>query len=205
MAREKYMKIVKASDSDFDKMYADMLLQFPAEEMKTREAFDSLRRDENYECCILEKDGGMAGYFCAYIAGDTSVALLDHFAIASSMHGCGLGSEALRLITARYANCKGILLEVEKPNPLDPNTLRRIKFYKSNGAYKINADYLLPGGGDSAVPMDLYFINCAGFDGRISAEEIMQTVKIVFERVHASFPNAGAVWKTIERSFSAGE
>lgn len=198
------MKIKKASDSDFDKMYADMLTQFPASEMKTRQAFDSLRRDKDYECCILEKDSKMVGYFCAYVVSETSIALLDHFAIEKGSHGMGLGSESLGLILERYRGCRGVLLEVEKPNPQDVNTLRRIKFYKNMGAYKVDVKYYLPGG-DSSVPMDLYFINCSGAKDRISAEEIMGTIKIVFERVHASFANAREVWESIEKSFSAGE
>lgn len=196
------MKIRKASDSDFDKMYADMLAQFPASEMKTRQAFDSLRRDGNYECCVLEKDSEMVGYFCAYVVAETSVALLDHFAIERRSHGKGFGSESLRLILERYSELRGVLLEVEKPNPQEANTLRRIKFYKNMGAYKVDMKYYLPDG-DGSVPMDLYFINCAGSKERISADEIMGTIKIVFERVHASFANARDVWESIRRSFSA--
>jgi len=195
------MKIRQATAEDFEIIYADMLSQFPSSEMKTKEAFEALMKSSDYSACAIEDGRKMVGYFFAYVVRETNIVLLDHFAILANYHSNGYGSSALDLIQARYVLTKGIMIEVEKPNPLDENTLRRIKFYKSAGAYKIDMDYMLPSM-DGATPMDLYFINCGGFQGRINRSEIEDTLKAIFQRVHASFANARQVWSILERSYS---
>ena len=187
---EKRMKIDLCKDAkspDFDAVYADMLMQFPASELKDKVSFGKLISRSDYDLGIVrDSDCGIVSYFACYIAESEGIGLLDYFAVSSKMHSKGIGGRVLESIRNRYSGLKGLILEVEKPDGENPDTLRRIKFYERCGAYILDMDYLLPAPGGSVQPMELMFLNCGDFRGRISLCEVARALRPVFENVHSS-------------------
>ena len=68
---------------------------------------------------------------------------------------------------------------MEKPNPQNTNTIRRIKFYERHGAKKLDFNYIYPASG---LPMDLYYIPYT--EESPSKEEIREFIGSLFEHVH---------------------
>lgn len=198
------MNIRKATTEEFDSIYADMVKQFPPEELKPREAFQRLFKDESFDAfLVLNAENEPVGYFTAYKIPKEKMVLLDHLAVFEKYHGKGYGTKLLPIMQKHYADWKGLILEVEQPSPHAPNTVRRVRFYKSCGAYKLDMRYLLPGP-DGATPMDLYFLNCGNFKGQVKPAEVVPALREVFTRVHSTFPNAKEVWKLLEKNYARG-
>ena len=82
---------------------------------------------------LAERGGSIVGYFIFHSIGD--IAMLDHIAVLKQFHSGGIGTAIIDAIRCRYPELKGMILEVEPVNPLDPQTVRRAAFYK-------NADYI---------------------------------------------------------------
>ena len=195
------MKIYTGKEASkyFDAAYSDMLEQFPPSELKSRAAFETLISGDNYDFGVVCGGcGEMLSYYTCYIVESMKIGLLDHFAVVKKMHSKGIGGNVLKFIREHYSNLKGLILEVEKPEPENPNTIRRVNFYKRCGAYMLDMDYLLPAPGNTAVPMALMFLNCGNFSGIISKEEIISALKPVFENLHASsFENSKEVYSSL--------
>ena len=85
-----------------------------------------------------------------------------------------------------YLDKDGCFLEVEKPDPNNYNTIRRIRFYDMHGAKKIDLNYLYPNK-EGALPMDLYYI---GYKPKVpSKDEIKSFIISLFETIHRDIPH----------------
>ncbi len=189
---------------DFDAVYCDMLEQFPKAEIKPKDAYLKLMGGGKYEFGIVRNNAGkMLAYFLCYRVKKQEIGLLDHFAVVKEMHGSGIGTVLLSALKDYYSDLRGLLLELEQPNPADSATLRRIRFYKRAGAYLLDIKYLLPAAGSAYVPMDLFFLNC-GFSGRIPDEDVKCALRDIFENVHSCFENIEGVWEILKKSWSNG-
>lgn len=193
------INIRPGTPEDFEAVYRDMLFQFPASELKGKGDFIRLFRDEKYNLGIAcDKSGNAKAYFTYYEIPPTQTALLDHFAVFGNCQGKGIGSAVLKCMRKYFSNLKGLILEVEKPNPKEPNTIRRIEFYRRNGAQLLNIPYLLPTKYDSALPMDIMFLSCGDELSSLPELQIKNSIKYIFENLHASsFANANEVWKAL--------
>lgn len=87
---------------------------------------EAMRQEESFHCLRLEDEEGLAGLmfywefpFCRY---------LEHFAIASSRRGQGLGRRALDIL---HREGSPVILEIEPV--VDERTRRRLRFYQSVG------------------------------------------------------------------------
>lgn len=76
----------------------------------------------------ISEGAALAGFITVWDFPD--FAYLEHFAIDEQMRGRGLGSQVLNEIKILFEG-KPIVLEVEPPT--DNESMRRIRFYKSNG------------------------------------------------------------------------
>lgn len=136
-------------------IYDNMLLQFPKEELKSREKFLSLVERDDYFSYEITDNEKRIGYLNALLADN--FIWVDYLAIYKEFHSCGYGSKVLELMKRKFANLNGCILEVEKVNPMDINTLRRVNFYKKQGAKLLECAYLYPNN-NFALEMDLYYI-----------------------------------------------
>lgn len=200
------MKLEIGTKKDFQQVYADMLTQFPPSEMKTKAAFLKLLDNKNYDLGVVRNDENqMVSYFLCYRIDSLKMVLLDHFAVVRQYHGKGIGSVVLKLIREHYCTFKGLILEVENPNPEDLNTIRRIKFYQRLGAYKLNMKYLIPAENNSAMLMTLMFLNCANDGVKVEKKEVINALKYIFNDVHsASFSHSNELFEILQCAWSNG-
>lgn len=183
------MNIINASIEDLDFVYEEMLKQFPLSEMKPKEVFLDLLKNENFKFLLIKDADLELGYIFAYIIEKSSVVLLDQFGIFEKYQNFGYGGIALKLFIEKFSNLKGILLEIEKPNIKDKNTLRRIAFYERFSAYKLNFKYVLPSE-NCILPMDLYFINSPNSSENISDDAIKTSIIDIYENIFYYLKNS---------------
>lgn len=178
------LQFKRTSTEEFKSVYQDMLKQFPQSELKDYQAYLNLIKSGNYDIILAHNDNIPAGY--AIIFKSDKYLLLDYLAVAGMYHGKGFGGEILNSLKKMYPDKAGCFLEVEKPNPVDNNTYRRISFYQRHGAEKINIDYYYPNR-EGDLAMDLYYI---AYKSEIpSQENILNFIKELFGTIHQDIPH----------------
>ena len=75
----------------------------------------------------------------------------------SLRYPCLLYTSIFDSLINQFNTYKGIYLEVEKADESVINTIRRINFYKSLGAKKLDINYFYPNK-DGCIELDLYFL-----------------------------------------------
>ena len=170
------MKFIETKD--IKTIYNDMLKQFPKEELKSCEHLENLL-GKNYKAYLVI-DNEPVGYLLLFESED--FIRVDYVAVYKDFQSKGYGGKILECLKQSFETKKGCFLEVEKPNPDVLNTLRRIKFYESHGAKKLDIDYVYPNkyGG---LPMDLYYVS---YDGEnVSQAEVEKFIGLLFRIVHS--------------------
>lgn len=158
----------------FDYIYQDMRSQFPPEELKPYEHLKNLVGNRYKILEVIESEP--VGYIILFET--EKFIFIDYVAIYKKFHSQGFGGKILERLKETY-NKNGCFLEVEKPNPQNTNTIRRIKFYERHGAKKLDFNYIYPASG---LPMDLYYIPYT--EESPSKEEIREFIGSLFEHVH---------------------
>ncbi len=174
----------KIKSEDFHGIYHDMLEQFPLSELKSFQTFADLIDEGIYDAIIAEENSVPVGY-CLIFKNEKYI-FLDYIAIFKVRQGKGFGGEILDMLRDYYLDKDGCFLEVEKPDPNNYNTIRRIRFYDMHGAKKIDLNYLYPNK-EGALPMDLYYI---GYKPKVpSKDEIKSFIISLFETIHRDIPH----------------
>lgn len=184
-------------------IYADMLIQFPKEELKSYECFENLLKDEDYNIYSAVDNDVKVGYVVLYNDKHNKTLWLDYLAVYKDFHSKGYGSLILKAMKKHFSdsdpnqniNIKGIWLEVEKPDPKKPNTIRRISFYERLGAIKVNCEYFYPNT-EGALPMDLYFLPFQKYF-MPDCEFVLSSIKNAFTFLHCDLPHHQAVFNEI--------
>ncbi len=182
------LSLKKANIDEFTEIYNNyMLKQFPQSELKSFNDFFVLLSDKtkSYELYLAYNEGINTGYTLFY-KGENFI-WVDYIAVLPEFYSHGFGKKLIEALCNTFKNIKGIYFEVEKPDEKDINTLRRIKFYTSNGARKIDCEYLYPNR-EGILPMDLYYLSVSG--DASSKEEIFNDIKEVFKNLHNTNPYA---------------
>lgn len=184
----------EAKNSDI--IFEDMQKQFPPEELKDFSTFKKLLNTPDYKLFVLEDNSRLTGYLIFLEDKQSKTIWIDYVAILKEYHGCGFGSEIFHIAKNTFKDLKGCYLEVEKQNPDDINTLRRIKFYTRLGAKKLDVDYIYPNK-TGGLPMDLYFMP---FDETYfpSKEDMMQAINHTFSYLHSDIKNTKEIFSKIK-------
>lgn len=175
------------------KIYCDLNKQFSPEELKEYDEIKQLIKDTKYELYIAKDNNEIIGY--TIIARIGAIIWLDYLAVLKDFQGHGYGSKILKKLKEKNAETKGCLLEVEKPNQIEENTIRRINFYKKFGAKKLEINYLYPtktGG----FPMDLYYIPYK-VGSTPTNKEIKIIIKNLFTLLHSNIPKLDKIYNAI--------
>lgn len=176
---------LKKENKDFFKIaYKDMREQFPKSELKNFDIFMRLLSTDNYCIYSASTNNSIVGYFIVFKDNDTNNLWLDYIAVMKQYHSRGYGHQIFEKIKKYFANdYNGIYLEVEKPDKARPNTIRRIKFYESLNAHKLDIRYFYPNE-EGCLPMDLYFLPFKEMN--IPAKnKITGTIQKVFLSIHS--------------------
>ncbi len=169
---------------EFQHIYTDMLNQFPKNELKTYETFEKLISENKLNCFGIYDNDKEVGYLI--YANLSNSIWLDYIAIKKEYHSNGYGKKVI----SKLDNC---YLEVEKPDINQPNTLRRINFYESLGARKLNIDYIYPNN-DGGYKMDLYYLG----KNLPDKETLFSDIKEVFATLHSDIQNTEEILKMMK-------
>lgn len=143
------MEIKKAGIGKIEKIYeVHMKRDFPPDELKPLVFITDAVKGGRYDCFTAYNGEEMLGYACLADCGG-GVKFLDYFAVVSSMRGGGIGSEFFKEL-GNLSGTKYIVFEVESiesaANEEERNTrIRRIDFYKRNGAADTGRKYVVFG------------------------------------------------------------
>jgi len=143
---------VMLKEEEFDSAFCIMERSFPVTEMRTYEGQKALLGNGYYQLYgAKDKAGNILAFIGAWeIEGFIYV---DHFAVAHSYRGQGLGAEMLQEFIGEKG--KNVILEVELPDSLEAK--RRIHFYEKVGLYLNEYDYMQPPlrEGNSLLPLKI--------------------------------------------------
>ena len=185
--------ILKKKINNIDKTYSDMIKQFPISELKPFEIFKSLFCQNNYIIYEAQENNQDIGYIIIVEDNKDKFIWVDYLAIFKEFHSKGFGSSILNKLKEQYKDFNGCYLEVEKPDKNNPNTIRRINFYKKHGAVKLPVDYYYPNK-TGCLPMDLYYIPY----NKTEINNILYVIKQVFNFLHKDIENIDEIYKRIK-------
>lgn len=168
---------------DFRHIYNDMEKQFPVSEMKPYAIFVKLIEENKLECYGAFDNNTEIGYVLYAPVNNTK--WLEYIAVKKEYHCKGYGKKILSLLNNCY-------LEVEKPDEGNPDTIRRVRFYTSLGAEKLDINYIYPNN-QGGLPMDLYFIG-SNLPDKAS---INKTIKYVFNSLHSDIKDVNVILQNI--------
>ncbi len=174
----------KIKSNDFERIYEDMQRQFPENELKSFESFVRLLSEKKL-VCEEAFDGDRGIGYILYAMLDSGKMWLDYIAVKKEYHSMGYGRKIISLLDNCY-------LEVEKPDSAIPDTIRRIKFYTSLGAKKLDINYIYPND-KGGLEMDLYYL------GGIYPEktDILNDIKLIFNKLHFDVKDIMQIYKRI--------
>lgn len=189
------LKLIKSKNDSFSEIYEDMKCQFPQNELNAFAVYENLLKKEVYGLYKAFDGENAVGYCLMCTDDENSVLWLEFIAVFEQFHSMGYGKKIFSNLADNFSGFKGIYLEVESPDALLPNTLRRIKFYESLGAVKIDCSYFLPNY-DGCIPLDLYFLPFGDFVP--NKEMTFDTINKVFEAIHSHHSHLGEVLEKIK-------
>lgn len=148
---------------DFEKLYGDLVEQFPEDERYPHGDFIRLLNSGRYQLMLYRPVPGeeAAGYALVYIPPEGGVAWLDFLAVRKQYQSQGYGHKLFRAVCEScFSAFDGVIFAVEPVSAENPELVhmqeRRIRFYEHLGARRLHAEFLLPGGGGS-FPLYLYY------------------------------------------------
>jgi len=168
-------RLEKLCRRDFDKVYSVLQVSFPEDERRDYEGQMALFDNGYYTIYVLKDDGEVKAFITVYEFEDFTFA--EHFAVAPGYRNCGLGSEVLDLLkkTVKAPIC----LEVELPET--DMAKRRIGFYKRNGFFYNDYDYIQPAYGKDKNPVPLKIMTT---ERGISESEFEYMKDVIYKKVY---------------------
>lgn len=185
--------LLQRNTKNTEQIYADMLTQFPQNELKTFEQYKKLCEKEEYVIYNAIENGEQIGYIIIVDNKDLKYIWIDYLAVFKKFHSKGYGHKILKQLSELYADYNGCFLEVEKIDENLPKTTRRVKFYKSQGAIKQPIDYYYPDYNE-ALPMDLYYFQ---YQTPCTQADTFAQIKFVFNVLHTDLKNLEETYKKI--------
>lgn len=188
----------KPTETEFELIFQDMKKQFPYMDFSDKTAFLQTLTRKDFGVWLAQKQEGdqlqNTGYMMLWLDTKNNQAWLLFIAVFSHLQNSGAGSAMLQKIKDLYPQTPGIFLELEKPNPTDLNSMRRISFYTKKGAYPLRFRFFVPQP-RTMIPMDLYYLPLKKETPEPSSELVKDSIKNYFYTVYGNSP-------FVDRAFS---
>lgn len=185
--------ILRRNTQDTEQIYKDMLTQFPQNELKTFGQYKKLSSTEEYIIYNAIENNEQIGYIIVVDNKELKYIWIDYLAVFKKFHAKGYGHKILAQLKELYSSYNGCFLEVEKINPEVQNTIRRVKFYESQGAIKLSVDYYYPDY-KAPLPMDLFYFP---YKKTSPVEDVFKEIKFVFGLLHTDVENLEQMYNKI--------
>lgn len=176
------MDLVISDISNFDSIYSDMKTQFPESELNEYFVYHNLLLSDKYKLYLAKEDDEFIGYVLLCNLVEEKFLWVDYISVLKQFQSRGYGHKIFKCLLDKYNTYNGIYLEVEKPDETDIKTIRRINFYRTLGAEKLNIEYYYPNK-SGCIPMDLYFLPIS--EKKIPFNVTNNIVRIVFNLIHS--------------------
>ena len=166
-----------ARDEEFDKVFSVLKTSFPPDERRTYDAQKALLSNPKYNIYVLpdSESDEIKAFITVWQFG--TFAFVEHFAVNPKYRNLGLGSAILNAVVGLLP-CR-ICLEVELPET--DTAKRRIEFYKRNGFFTNDYQYIQPPYGKDKQPVPLILMT---HGSSIAEKEFENTKKTIFKEVY---------------------
>lgn len=169
-------ELIRLTIEDFNQFYSILEYSFPADERRGYEEQKALLGDKYYRIYALKnEEDGLIAFITVYEFEEFTFA--EHFAVAKEHRNGGIGTEVLSLLKCKVK--APICLEVELPET--EMAKRRIGFYKRNGFYYNEYDYIQPSYSKDKSPVPLKIMTT---EREITEAEFEYIRDILYSRVY---------------------
>lgn len=159
---------------EFDQVYQILEDSFPEDERGTYKQEKSFLEEEAYTIHVYKEEDQVLGFISSWEMHDFTY--VDHFAIHEEARGMGLGSKIIKEVDR--TNDKPICLEVEYPET--EIAARRINFYKRNGLFLNDYNYVQPPLSPGKNPCDFLIMTS---QRKLTGEEFASMSKSIYKNV----------------------
>lgn len=165
----------KIDARDFEKVFQIMEVSFPEDERRTYEEQKNQLEKPAYQIYVWEEQEDMKGFAAVWIWEE--LLYIEHLAVNPAFRNEGLGSKILQEIMRETK--KRICLEVEPAE--EEMAIRRIGFYKRNGFFLNEYDYMQPpiSKGRKEIPLKIMTSQ-----GTINEEEFCEIRDLLYREVY---------------------
>lgn len=160
---------------DFDKIFSMLIDNFTDDEHRNYDRQKELLSNEIYKIKVVTGKDKIKG-FVAFWTFQKFI-YIEHLAVDKSCQGSGIGTVILKELLDNTD--KIIVLEVQPPK--DANSKRRIKFYKKNGFYYNDYEYLQPAYSKDKNDIELKILSSTR---KINNEEFSEIVNLLYKYVY---------------------
>ncbi len=162
----------KTQIEDFDKIYEIMEEAFPVDEIRTYEEQKALFTNPKFIPYVLRDDKTKEVMAFISVYDFKEFVYIEHFVTNKKFRNLGLGSKILQEISCLYKG--NLCLEAEVPE--DELSCRRIEFYKRNGFFKNDYDYIQPPMSKGRKPVPLVILTSGRKISKAEFDEIKSTL-----------------------------
>ncbi len=130
--------IRQLSLEELKKLYGEQMKKdFPAGELRPYSSMKQLHQKGHYDAYGMVEDGQVSAYACLLKTDDSTISILDYYAVNEKLRDQGLGSKFLQEFAQMID--MDLIIEVEDPAYAESDEQknqqeRRIHFYQKNGA-----------------------------------------------------------------------
>lgn len=193
MGEEKTTKEETINAIDFTKNlneeYKKLFDEFPAEEIFPLENIEFACINDNYKIIKFFNGETQVGTAFVAVLKKSKYLVINYIYIEKKLRGKGYGHTVLNILKSKYADYRGIIVEVEPSNTDDLTdiTNRRLKYYKDLNFNTLNFRYkILQTGTNIYQEMLLYMYNLNNPTNYIYtyneiAEILMEYYKAIFD------------------------
>jgi hypothetical protein len=166
---------------------------FPTNERQLDETIFHRHKLGINEIYVLEDSSNeIVGMAMLFPLKESDFTLLDYFAISQNKRNSGYGSILFQLIKELvFEQKRKLVLEVEKPIKQDASSeqVRRIKFYKKNGAIPLeNVPYMLPSIAGK-MPVEMLLLICTERVQQLNRKTISNLISYLYQQVYQKKSN----------------
>ena len=174
--------LIELNLEHFDHIFDLMEASFPTDEYRKREEQKLLFSEPAYRVYGIFDDTnqGIVCFICCW--NFENILYIEHFAVNPAYRNAGLGSRIIQEIpTISHMNLTDgvICLEVEPPETDD--AIRRIEFYKRNGYFINEFEYVQPPLSSGKAPVKLMIMT---YGKSLTELEFQELKHILYKRVY---------------------